>query len=198
VAWPERARYENGLSLVSGKNVETGRADGNEAPRFTQLAIARAHQWLYLGKPEKTWEILYWLFAQQASPGMYTWWENRQDDSGFHLWKNYRGWVKPPHVTPDYWSAAEMALLQLDMLAYVKEEGAKPTLVIGGGVPTTWLSKPMSVQGVVTRLGTVNWNWDGQRLSFSVSGAHRAFDTQPGPNFPAGSLQKVAAIAAVP
>jgi hypothetical protein len=112
------------------------------------------------------------LWSNQCSPGLYSYWEGDGEENAFKEWVNLRGWVVPPHVTPHYWTAAEMLLLQLDMLAYVDESKPQPVLVVGGGVPTEWVGKPMAVSGLQTILGSVDWSWDGRtRLDVVWRGA---------------------------
>ncbi len=100
------------------------------------------HQWLLLDQPDRVWRNFEWFCSMQTSPGLYTWWEGTREENTFHLWENVRGWVKPPHVTPHYWTAGEILALQVDMLAYVDESGSEPVLVIGGGVPKPWIGQP--------------------------------------------------------
>ena len=71
------------------------------------------------------------------------------EENSFGRWTRVRGWVTPPHVTPHYWTAAEMALLQMDMLGYLDERDGEPVLVIGGeyrnsGSTMKWMSKAES------------------------------------------------------
>jgi hypothetical protein len=95
-----------------------------------------------------------------------------------------RGWVRPHGVAPHYWTAAEMLLLQLDMLAYADEGAAEPTVVIGAGVKPEWLRSLMTVRGVYTRLGVVDWRWTGSRLLVHWRGAKVRI--APGTAFPSG------------
>ena len=166
-------------------------ADGGfrETPLWTYFEVADAHQWLFLGQPERTWQTLRWFWDHQASPGLYTWWEGKGEENSFGLWKQVRGWVNPSHVTPHYWTAAEMLLLQLDMLACADESASEPTLVIGAGIPAEWLSRPMQAQGISTRLGTVDWTWDGHAMRITVRGTRCA--VRLGPAFPAKTPTKV-------
>lgn len=75
-----------------------------------------------------------------------------------------------PRVTPYYKTAAEMLLLQLDMLAHVDERPAKPTIVIGAGIPTAWLDRPMSVRNLSTPYGEVDWDWNGKEMRARIRG----------------------------
>ena len=140
-------------------------------PLWTYFTAAEAHQWLFLDRPDRVWSTLRYFWSNQCSPGLYSYWEGNGEENAFKEWVNLRGWVKPPHVTPHYWTAAEMLLLQLDMLAYVDESQAAPTLVVGGGVPAEWTKKSMSVRGMQTVLGEVDWIWDGQKMEVIWHGA---------------------------
>ena len=84
-------------------------------------------------------------------------------------------------MTPHYWTAAEMLLLQTDMLAYVDEAAAEPVLVVGGGVPPGWIGRPMSVRGLPTSLGPVDWSSEGRTLRVTLHGRKGA--VRPGPAF---------------
>ena len=110
-------------------------------PLWTYFTLAEAHQWLFLNRPEQVWTTLQWFWQHQASRGLYTWWEGSGEENTSGRWEDVRGWVKPPYVTPHYWTAAEMLLLQLDMLAYTDLATPEPTVVIGAGIPTQWLKK---------------------------------------------------------
>lgn len=160
-----------------------------EKPLWTYFTLAEAHQWLVLGRPDKAWNDVRWFWDNQGSPGLYTWWEGEGEENTFHRWEQVRGWVTPPHVTPHYWTAAEMLLLQLDMLAYLDESGAEPTLVIGAGVPEAWLAKPMNVEGLTTRLGGVDWQWKGGKMTVWLHGAKCA--VKLGPAFKSNTSLKV-------
>ena len=128
------------------------------------------HQWVLLGEPDRVWQNLEWFWSEQTSPGLYTWWEGTGEENSFHLWEGVRGWTKPPYVTPHYWTAGEILALQVEMLAYVDESGPEPVLVIGAGVPRSWLTRPLTVRGLPTCLGTVDWTWTGSRLQTTVHG----------------------------
>ena len=95
-------------------------------PLWTYFTAAEAHQWLYLDEPEIVWKTLNYFWRNQCSPGLYTYWEGNGEENTFDQWPHIRGWLKPPHVTPHYWTAAEMLLLQIDMLTYVNESGPEP------------------------------------------------------------------------
>ncbi|NJR74157.1 MAG: hypothetical protein HC773_11845 [Scytonema sp. CRU_2_7] len=156
---------------------------------WTYFDIAEAHQWLFLNHQEHTWKTLRWFWNNQASPGLYTWWEGNGEENTFELWENVRGWVKPPHITPNYWAAAEMLLLQLDMLAYTDLSAKQPTIVIGAGIPAEWLNKPMSVKGLAMANGKLDWNWNGKQMDVKIRG--EKVNVRLGGAFPSSTPLKV-------
>ena len=101
------------------------------------------------------------------------------------LWERYRGWVAPSSSQPHYWTNAEVLLLQLDMLAHVHESGQEPALVIGAGVPEDWLKSSLSVRGLSTRAGLVDWTWKDGEARVSVEGRRRP--VRLGKAFPANA-----------
>jgi hypothetical protein len=154
----------------------------NTRPLWTYFELANAHQWLLLGKPERAWTTLNWFFDNQASPGLYTWWEGEGEENSFGFWEHVRGWINPPHVTPHYWTAAEMLLLQLDMLAAQDDESG---IVIGPGIPPEWLKRPLSVTGLLLDSGPLDWSWDGKQIS--VKTHTRGVRLRAGAAFPPGT-----------
>lgn len=149
---------------------------------WTYFDIAEAHQWLFLGQPDRVWSTLNWFWNNQASPGLYSWWEGNGETNTYHRWENVRGWIKPRHVTPHYWTAAEMLLLQLDMLAYITEGTEDSVVVIGAGIPKSWIQHTMSVSGLALPEGKVAWHWDGKQMKVEIHGSK--VNVQLGPSFP--------------
>jgi hypothetical protein len=160
-------------------------------PQAMHATIAEAHQWILLDRPDRVWSALKWLWQNQTSPGLYTW---SGDDEiaapkSFSQWHRLRGSISPPQLTPHYWTAAEMLLLQLDMLAHVDRASSSPTLVIGAGIPKDWVSKPMSVKGQLVEGNLVNWDWDGQQMNVQIKG--ETMKVKVGSVFPNGTQIKV-------
>ncbi len=153
-----------------------------ERPRWTYFNVAEANQWLVLGEIDRTWSILQWFWANQASPGLFTWWEGTGEENSFRRWERVRGWMDPPNVTPHYWTAAEMLLLQLAMLAYVDESGPEPVLVVGAGVRSEWLEGTLKAGRLPTKLGVVSWEWDTKSMHVRIPGFKG--DVRLGPPFP--------------
>ena len=167
VAAPHKEPYLHGLqeSWVAKRN-----ADGDflKTPLWTYFDIAEAHQWLYANRPDHVWPTLRWFWNHQASPGLYTWWEGATGGKGYRRWERVRGWINPSHITPHYWTAAEMLLLQLDMMGYVNKSENTPTLIIGAGIPRDWLRQAMSVKNLRIEEGQVDWNWDTQQMQVKI------------------------------
>ena len=163
-------------------------------PLWTYFTIAEAHQWLRLGRADRVWTTLDWLWSQQPAPGLYTLWEGKKEENSFGLWKQLRGWAKPPNVTPHYWAAAEMLLLQLAMLAETQGGSQSEELVIGSGVPEHWLSHEIAVSGVGTRRGFVDWTWDGAGVSVTIHG--NSLPVRLGPAFPSSARLTVRVVTA--
>ena len=90
--------------------------------------------------------------------------------------------MDPPHVTPHYWTASEMLLLQLDTLAYVDKTTSIPEIVVAGGIPENWFDQPMSVENLPIEGRLVSWFWDGTALRVEVEGA--PIGVRVGPNVP--------------
>jgi hypothetical protein len=158
-----------------------------EATQWTYFLAAQIHQRVLLGQREMAWQGLEYLFKHQSSPGLYTWWEGNGEENSYGKWEQVRGWFKPDSVTPHYWTAAEVLLSQLSILAHNDESSDEVVWVIGAGVPTAWLGKPFSVANVGTARGRVDYTWDGKTLSVRIDGPRGK--VQAGSAFPAGSLQ---------
>ncbi|MBK8277205.1 MAG: hypothetical protein IPK92_15640 [Nitrospira sp.] len=157
----------------------------NIRPLWTYFEVAEAHQWLFLGNHEKTWSTLKWFWKNQNSPGLYTWWKGDDEDNSIGAWENVRGWVNPRGVTPHYWTAAEMALLQMDMLGYV-EESPLPVLVVGNGVPVEWTKQDMNIKGLKINGLDVDWRWHNGTMTISVKGT-KEIAVRLGAGFPDGA-----------
>lgn len=146
-----------------------------QAPETTNFNIAEAHQWLYLNRPERVWSTFQWFWNHQASPGLYTW-SGKLTSGGestlpgsLSQWHRFRGWFNSSYATPHQWTTAEMLLMQLDTLAYIKPDKGVPTLVIGAGIPQEWLKQSLSVKGLTVGRNTVDWRMVSRcRCRFTV------------------------------
>jgi hypothetical protein len=165
----ERMRDETGAFLV--------------APKWTYFDVAEAHQWLYLDRQDRVWHTLLWFWENQSSPGLYTWWEGVGEPNSFQRWNHVRGWVDPPHVTPHYWTAAEILLLQIDMLVMMDPKDTD-RVVIGSGVPEDWVSHEMRVEGLSVQQYGVDWHWSGGTMRVAVTRGASIPEVVLGPRFP--------------
>lgn len=127
-----------------------------QRPLWSYFSLAEAHQWLRLSHPEYSRATLDRLWQQSPFPGLYTFWEGNKEENSFGRWKQYRGWVNPPTVTPHYWSSAEALLLQISMIAEAFTDD-HDVLLIGAGVPQAWLNHPLHFSDVGTAIGRVSW-----------------------------------------
>ena len=148
--------------------------------------LTRSHQALRSGQPQAVWATLLHLWDHQASPGLYTWDAPRPTaEDVVDGWQFVRGWHNESVVSPDYETAALLLQLQQDMLAYVDEAAAEPTVVIGAGVIPSWLSQPMAVSGLALPGGSVDWQWNGQAMRVTLRGPSRPI--RLGAAFPSGT-----------
>jgi hypothetical protein len=183
--WPTQVaqRTEYG-SFLEKRWSDSRRLRGR--PLWTYFNIAEAHQWLYLDRPDRVSEELKRLWSIPYFPGLYTLWEGDSEDNSFGAWKGIRGWVQPRGVNPHYWSAAEVLLLQLNMLARVDErDDGSQEVVVGSGLTAADLASPVSVKGVGTSRGIVDWTWDGRQVRVTLRRATPA--VRLGPGFPPGT-----------
>ncbi len=154
-------------------------------PLWPYFDVGEAHQWLMLGDVQRTWLNLEWFWANQVSEGLYTWWEGNGEENTFGLWNHVRGWTDPPHVTPHYWVAAEMYLLQANMLVLERHDNNTVNVILGAGIPAGWLHQPFAVENVLLRSGRLSWRWDGSRINVDFTPAADAeVRFVPGPGFP--------------
>jgi hypothetical protein len=165
-------------------------SDPNHVPLWTYFSVAEAHQWSRLDRPDRVWNILDHLWSRQRFPDLYVLWEGIGEENSFGRWRPIRGWVAPPHIVPHYWSAAEMLLLQLAMLADVQAVGAAEELVIGAGIPSEWLSRDLSFKGIGTSAGTVDWTWNGTDVSVTRP-ASSTLPVRLGKSFPASAKVEI-------
>ncbi len=181
---PDHAQFRDALQKRWDDSASKGFCA--ELKLWSYFNVAETHQWLLLGDTKKVWTTLRYFWENQCSPGLYTYWEGNGEENSFGLWKDIRGWLKPKHITPHYWTAAEMLLLQLDMLAYIDESKKEPELVIGAGTPKEWLSKPMQVEGIHTSLGKVGWSYSNDLIKVRIHEGRRC-KVRAGYSFPKGT-----------
>lgn len=72
------------------------------------------------------------------------------------LWQRTRGWDDINYVTPHGWTAAEVFLLLRDCL--VREENGG--LVIGSGIPESWMNENFEVRDMPTYFGKISFKYN--------------------------------------
>ncbi|MBW4474811.1 MAG: hypothetical protein KME45_31200 [Stenomitos rutilans HA7619-LM2] len=198
--WPSRIATANQNAFMQGlearwKALYDDKGNLRQLPENTNFNLAETHQWLYLNQTERVWTTLRWFWRNQASSGLYTWWGKNDDSNGTRIpaslsqWHRFRGWMTPAHVTPHYWTAAEMLLLQLDMLAYVDPIVNSSPLVVGAGIPQEWINQPMDIKGLYVGDNVVSWTWDTKQMIVQIRGKH--MNVHLGSVFPANTPVKV-------
>lgn len=166
------------------KTKRTTSGDFIRTPMWTYFDVSEAHQWLLLGNNNKAWSTLEWFWNNQVSPGLYTWWESDGEENSSGLWQGTRGWINPRHVTPHYWTAAEIALLQLDMLAYEHTLQGKNIIQIGTGMTKNLLKDNIVIKNLSMRKGYLDWEWDGVNITITWHGSKEVPKFTAGKAFP--------------
>jgi len=120
---------------------------------WTYFEAGQAHNQLLAGHPERAWFAIEHFLSKHAAQGLYTYHEGNCDENSSGLWQHVRGWDKIKWVTPHGWTAAELFLLLRDCLVHEKDDG----IVIGAGIPASWLEHDFSVSNLPTKLGPVSF-----------------------------------------
>jgi hypothetical protein len=148
---------------------------------WTYFDIGEAHQWLWLGDPARAWRILDWYLGNSVAPGLYAWWEGEGEENTTGLYEHVRGWVRPKYVTPHYWTAAEVLLLQFEMLAMTDPDNTE-SVILGAGISPDWIQAPFEAHNVGTGEYRVSFKWDGRSVTAMITGGRPA--VRLGPAFP--------------
>ncbi|MEM8986105.1 MAG: hypothetical protein AAGC95_05225 [Pseudomonadota bacterium] len=164
--WPTFIATEDIALFADALTQKTRLTRYDDKPLWTYFEVAKAHQWLYLDNAPYAWRMIDKIFTHSELSGLQVLWEGEGEENAFGGWGSVRGWVRPPHVSPHYWSAAELLSFALDALAYVELDAEDaPTLVIGAGVKDAWLKESIKASEVHTRIGVISWDWDGETLT---------------------------------
>lgn len=136
-------------------------------PLWTYFEAGQLHNLLWLGERDKVWQGLEAFFTEHTAPGLYTYHEGNGDENSFDQWQRTRGWDHIRYVTPHGWTAAELLLLLRDCLLY--EQG--DTLVLGAGVPPSWLSGPAAfgISHAPSHFGEVSWRYEPATSTLSIA-----------------------------
>ena len=135
-------------------------------PLWTYFEAGQAHNYLLLGQRDRACLTVEHFLSSHTAPGLYTYSEGKDDENSSLLWQRTRGWDRIKYVTPHGWTAAELFLLLRDCLA--REEGNK--LILGSGIPKSWMDKPFAVENMPTYFGKLSFNYEpaGNTLSFQT------------------------------
>jgi hypothetical protein len=122
-------------------------------PLWTYFEAGEAHNWMLLGRRDRAWAAIEHFLSVHSAPGLYCYPEGARDEnSASLLWERTRGWDRMRFVTPNLWTSAELFLLMRDAL--IREDG--DALVIGSGVPSSWLGHPFAAREFPTHFGPVS------------------------------------------
>ncbi|MEZ4719383.1 MAG: hypothetical protein R2851_25350 [Caldilineaceae bacterium] len=124
---------------------------------WSYAASFYAHAWLYAGRPDKAADYLY-AFANHATPTRV--WREEQSlrDSG-----HGQSFGDMPHN----WASVEFIRLVRNLLVFERDD----CLELLAGLPAEWQGKPLKVDGMPTRFGTVTLNvapGDGHTVTVDV------------------------------
>lgn len=140
--------------------------NGKHSPEllWTYFEAGQAHNFLLSGKRERAWASVEWFLSNHTAPGLYTYPEAIDGNTAL-LWPRLRGWDDVNCVTPHGWTAAEVFHLLRDCL--VREEG--DTLIIGSGIPESWMKEKFEVKDIPTYFGRVSFTYEPETSMLSVS-----------------------------
>ena len=137
-------------------------------PEWTYFEAGQAHNFMFLGQRDRTWVTIEHFLTNSTAPGLYTQHEGIGDENSSLQWQRSRGWDLTPHVTPHGWTSAELLLLLRDCLARETVDGA---LVIGSGIPESWLASDFAVTGLPSHFGAIDFAWNAGASTLTVSTA---------------------------
>jgi len=124
-------------------------------PLWTYFEAGQAHNNILRGQRGRAWVSIESFLANHTAPGLYTYHEGSMDENSFLLWQRTRGWDDINFITPHGWTAAELFLLLRDCLVY-EENGA---VIIGSGIPESWLESDFSVGNIPTFCGNLSFKY---------------------------------------
>lgn len=124
-------------------------------PRWRYFELAQAHNLLLLGHRDEVLTTIEQFLRTQDAPGLYGWAEGDQNGDPSGDWRLIRGWWPDSKIMPHGWVAAEMALLLRDLFVLETPD----ELILGAGVPASWLEAPsgVGITDAPTRHGKVSW-----------------------------------------
>lgn len=133
-------------------------------PLWTYFEAGQAHNQLLTGRKDRAWVSIEMFLSTHTAPGLYTYHEGENDENSAQLWQRTRGWDDINYVTPHGWTAAEVFLLLRDCL--IREDDG--TLLIGSGIPESWLKEDFEVRNIPTYYGPVSFHYSARQNCLEV------------------------------
>ena len=133
-------------------------------PLWTYFEAGQGHNYLLLGQRDRAALTVEQFLTNHTAPGLYTYSEGSNDENSALLWQRTRGWDIIKYVTPHGWTAAEVFLLLRDCLA--REDGDQ--LIIGSGIPKSWMDQPFSIENMPTHFGKLSFKYEPVGKTVSV------------------------------
>ncbi|REE91586.1 hypothetical protein A8990_10494 [Paenibacillus taihuensis] len=170
VFWPTGWGDTSDPHLIAGMDKfwnEERFPGGKHAPEplWTYFEAGQAHNLLLMGRADRAWVSIEHFLNNHTAPGLYTYHEGCDDENSSLQWQRARGWDLIRYVTPHGWTAAEVFLLLRDCLA--REKG--DSLIIGSGIPESWLTESFSVRGMPTYFGQLSFEYSADDRSLSAT-----------------------------
>jgi hypothetical protein len=168
VLWPCRL-YPFQEGTAHDQFLKTG---AQKPTDWRYFPLARAHQGLLAGNRNAGWETLQIHIDHPQMRGWFAFDEG--GPSGIGNWNRLRSRleIKPfsgrtlgTMAMPHGWAIAEFHLLLRDSLAYEDNQ----QLVLFAGIPENWFEKPMSVHGMPTYFGRLNFDYSPGPKSLRVT-----------------------------
>jgi len=140
--------------------------DGKHSPEplWTYFEAGQAHNNLLRGRRDLSWVSIEHFLTNHTAPGLYSYHEGECDENSSLQWQRLRGWDEIRYVTPHGWTAAELFHLLRDCLIREEDEG----LVIGSGIPESWLSSDFSVKNIPTYFGKASFCYSPKDKTLTV------------------------------
>jgi hypothetical protein len=143
-------------------NESLARMDGRRAWKdYTPYELRQVGTFIHLGWRDRAQRLLNFFLDDRRPIGWKQWAEVAA-----------QGYRSPTYLgdIPHLWVGSDFARSFIDMLAYERE--SDDALVLGAGVPSSWLDRGVRVRGLRTIYGPLNFSArrDGERIVVHISG----------------------------
>jgi hypothetical protein len=143
-------------------NESLARMEGRRAWKdYTPYELRQVGTFIHLGWRDRAQRLLAFFLDDRRPPGWNQWAEVVAQD---YRSPTYLGDI--PHL----WVGSDFVRSFIDMLVYEREEDQ--ALVIGAGIPSSWLVQGVRVRGLRTIYGPLDFSArrDGKRIIVKISG----------------------------